>query len=147
MICSVLREPLIPMYIAFPEITLELCLQTFLSISKKIAVLKDHTDSRALQWQGAQRSLLSGVLVRMSSLEVLSPTYQNLRISLRNAGQVQHIPGFAASETLNGALQRRPRLLLLKYSTLPSVLPSSPRPHQSKRLLRPQPTYYPRYVR
>ncbi|KAF9500387.1 hypothetical protein BDN71DRAFT_1585915 [Pleurotus eryngii] len=62
MICSVLREPLIPMYIAFPEITLELCLQTFLSISKKIAVLKDRTDSRALQWQGAQRSLLSGVL-------------------------------------------------------------------------------------
>ncbi|KAF4603884.1 hypothetical protein EYR38_004300 [Pleurotus pulmonarius] len=62
MICSVLREPLIPMYIAFPEITLELCLQTFLSISKKIAVIKDHTDSRALQWQGAQRSLLSGVL-------------------------------------------------------------------------------------
>ncbi|KAF7440755.1 hypothetical protein PC9H_001103 [Pleurotus ostreatus] len=62
MICSVLREPLIPMYIAFPEITLELCLQAFLSISKKIAVLKDHTDSRALQWQGAQRSLLSGVL-------------------------------------------------------------------------------------
>jgi hypothetical protein len=62
---ALLREPLIPLYIVFPDLALRFCVAVFHTIfEERIAVaLESGQEEIRRSWEVVQASLLSGVLV------------------------------------------------------------------------------------
>jgi hypothetical protein len=75
---ALLREPLIPLYITFPDLALRFCVAMFHAIfEEKITTASEAGEEEVRRsWEGVQGSLLSGVLVCHVFVYAAKRTYQ-----------------------------------------------------------------------